>query len=180
MATLDEYFPRTLQFQPHRNADWRVIESADDFVVRMQGTLLPNWPAEVLTEWLHRHSNHMEDYAQLDFTRMAFERLVWPLEAVPGREAFKDGTFCDSFQNIELRAEDNSHDWLAHYMLREGTWNTPIVLLDSSGMAVSSVPDLIRTPYHLLEGHRRLSFLQGLKRLQKAQSFHAIWLVKVL
>jgi hypothetical protein len=81
--------------------------------------------------------------------------------------------FCDSFQDVEIRARENAYDWLAHYMLREGTWNTPIVLFNNEANQQSS----LRTPFHLLEGHRRLSFLQGLIRLKKTLPRHTVWIV---
>jgi hypothetical protein len=174
MTSPEEIYPTTMQYQPHRDADGRVIEPASEYVLRMQNTFLRDWPAEVLREWLHRHADFMEDYAFLGFEKLHFEKVEWKLNQLPGREAFRDETFCDNFQNIEMRAADNQHDWLAHFMLKEGTWNTPIILLENS----SSKQEL-KAPYHLLEGHRRLSFLQGLKRLGKANPAHSLWIVRV-
>jgi hypothetical protein len=174
MASLEEIYPTTMQYQPHRDGDWRVIEPSSEYVLRMQKTLLCHWPAEVLREWLHRHADFMEDYAFLGFENLHYEKVEWQLNQVPGREAFRDETCCDGFQNIEARAADNQHDWLAHFMLKEGTWNTPIILLENS------IPtEGMKAPYHLLEGHRRLSFLQGLKRLGTARPAHSLWIARV-
>lgn len=174
-----ERYPTTLKYQPHLDGDWRVVEDGTAYAERMRTGLLPGWPKEVLVEWLHRHASHMEDYAFLGFENFAFERVTWPTHQIPGAAAFRDESFCNNFQNVEDRAAHSEHDWLAHYMLREGTWNTPIVLLDSSSVAGSSYATKIKKPFHLLEGHRRLSFLQGLKRLGRAKPQHAIWLVRV-
>jgi hypothetical protein len=157
MASLEDIYPTTMQYQPHRDNDWSVIEPASDYVMRMQKTLLSHWPAEVLLEWLHRHADFMEDYAAIGFEALRYDKVEWQLDQVPGREAFRDETFCDNFHNIEARAADNPHDWLAHYMPKEGTWNTPIILLENP----SDIKGM-KSPYHLLEGRRRLSFLQGL------------------
>jgi hypothetical protein len=121
----------------------------------------------------------MEDYAFLGFERFRFESEVWEVGQIPGREAFRDEGFCDDFQNVETRAALNKDDWLAHYMLREGTWNTPIVFLDNRGVDGSLQEMRLKSPYHLLEGHRRLSFLQGLKRLHKARPEHSLWIVRL-
>jgi hypothetical protein len=176
---LDERFPLTLPFQPHRDEDRGVVESASDYVLRMRRGPLAHWPVEVLVEWLHRHADFTEDYAFLGFEHFRFERVAWDLARIPGREAFRDEGFCDDFQNVEERAADNSHDWLAHYMLKEGTWNTPIVLLGSASASPVFESEQLKTPYHLLEGHRRLSFLQGLKRLKKALPEHFLWIVHI-
>lgn len=124
MTSLQDIYPTTMQYQPHRDADWHVIELASDYISRLQGGLLRHWPTEVLGEWLHRHADFMEDYAFLGFERLRFTRVSWELAQIPGREAFRDESFCDSFQNVEVRAAENQHDWLAHHMLQEGTWNT--------------------------------------------------------
>jgi len=175
--TLEEVYPTTLIYQPRRDEHWNRSEDVDAYVWRMKRGPLSNWPEELLREWLHRHADNMEDYAFLDFTKLRFTLETWPLERLPSREAFRDERFCDSFQNVEERAADNPNDWLAHYMLKEGTWNTPIVLFDNryAGGAVGE-PEL-KSPLHLLEGHRRLSFLQGLKRLNKAREQHQVWVV---
>lgn len=174
---LEEIYPVTLKYQPFRDEDWRVVEEELDYVHRMQKGVLLNWPEELLKEWLYRHADCMEDYAFLNLERLKFTLETWPIERIPGREAFKDESFCDRFQNIEERAEDMD-DWLAHYMLQEGTWNTPIVLLDNQGQHEFLTEVLLKQPYHLLEGHRRLSFLNGLRHLKKARPHHQVWLTK--
>jgi len=169
----------TLKYQPHQDANGRVIEPPSEYVSRMQSGPLRHWPGEVLREWLHRHPNNMEDYAFFGFEKFRFRKEWWELARVPGKEAFRDERFLENFENVEQRAAENQHDWLAHYMLREGTWNTPIVLFDNPHPVRSWLKKGIRTPYHLLEGHRRLSFLLGLKRLGIAQSRHALWIVHI-
>jgi hypothetical protein len=139
---------------------------------------LSHWPTELLKEWVFRHADQMEDYAFLGFERLRFESATWEVGQIPGREAFKDERFCDNFQDVEVRAQLNKHDWLAHYMLKEGTWNTPIVLMDNRRAPGFLHEPKLKMPYHLLEGHRRLSFLQGLRRLGKARPKHAVWIVR--
>jgi hypothetical protein len=178
LITLTEQYPTTLKYQPRRDEDWRVVEDELAYAERMRSGPLASWPHEVLVEWLHRHANDMEVYCFLGFERLRFERVTWPADRIPGAAAFRDETFCRNFQNVEERAAYNRHDWLAHYMLREGTWNTPIVLLDSTTVAHAAHSARLKTPFHLLEGHRRLAFLEGLRRLGKARPKHIIWLAR--
>ena len=56
--------------------------------------------------------------------------------------------------------------------------NTPIILLDNRGIRGFLHEPKLKSPYHLLEGHRRLSFLQGLKRLGKARDRHSVWITR--
>ena len=172
-------YPQTSKYQPLMDDKMNIVEEDSAYAKRMQGTFLPGWLDEVLREWLYRHNNSIEKYAFLEFERFLFTPVVLRLDQIPGREAFDDETFCDNFCNIEERAKD-PHDWLAQYMLREGTWNTPIILLDNcSGQHRFPDGKPLKNPIHLLEGHRRLSFLNGLKRIGKVKSKHKVWIVRI-
>lgn len=89
LLTLAELYPTTLKHQPRRDKDWRVIEAALPYAERMRSGPLASWPQEVLMEWLHRHANHMEDYAFLGFERLRFERVTWPTDRIPGSRCFQ-------------------------------------------------------------------------------------------
>src|ERR1700721_3154823 len=118
---VEERFPLTWRYQPFVDDRGWVTEDVTAYVQRMQSGPLPNWPEEPLREWLHRHHGHdLENYADLNFERFRFSKEIWDTAQIPGREAFRIETFCDSFQDIETRAAENSYDWLAHFMLREG------------------------------------------------------------
>jgi hypothetical protein len=176
MQAADEYLA---QFDPFRDPDRRVDESPHQYAVRLQSSLLPHWPSEVLIEWLYRHAGHIYAYAFLRFELFQFSKVVWPLEKIPGREAFADPRFCDDFQNVEERAR-NRYDWLAKYMIVNGTWNTPVILLETPQVEIVAPGGwVLRYPLHLLEGHRRLSFLTGLRAISKALPQHAVWLVNL-
>jgi hypothetical protein len=97
----------------------------------------------------------------------------------PGKQLFWTAVTSSADPRHE-RAAYSRHDWLAHYMLQEGTWNTPIILLDSTTVAAAAAAHgaRLKAPFHLLEGHRRLAFLQGLIRLGKARPEHVVWLAQ--
>ncbi|MFW6039132.1 MAG: hypothetical protein ACOC9P_01500 [bacterium] len=171
----DGYIER---FDPHRDAKGRVVESEVDYARRMRATVLSEWPIEVLIEWFHRHAGYIGRYAFLRYETFKFERRRFALTEVPGREAFRDERFCDDFADVEARIRANRTDGLAQYMLREGTWNTPIVLLCTAADPVQCPPgEVLKRPWHLLEGHRRLSFLVGLREQGRAASVHEVWCV---
>jgi len=161
-----------------RNRYMNVAEECTNYVRRIHRSVLPNWPRELLMEWLYRHANSIEKYAFLDFESFQFELKTWNRDQLPGREAFDNEKFCDDFSGVAERAQLG--DWLAIYMGREGTWNTPIVLLDNRTKR-HRLPDggPLKSPYHLLEGHRRLSYLVGLKKMRKAALKHKVWLVSI-
>lgn len=178
IITFEEVHPATLKYQPRRDKHSRVVETESEYIGRMHAGPLPNWPTEPLKEWLFRHADQMDDYAFLGIEGFEFELATWCVGQFPGREAFRDEGFCDSFQDVEDRAAADQDDWLAHYMLKRGTWNTPIILLDNRGIREFLHEAKLKSPYHLLEGHRRLSFLQGLKRLGKARARHSVWIAR--
>lgn len=132
------------QFDPGRDfAEW-VIEDPRQYASRMQRTLLPEWPEEVLIEWLYRHAGHIYTYAFLRYEKFHFERQQWVLSQIPGKEVFADPGFFEGFQDIEQRAED-PYDWLAQFMLKHGTWNTPILLLQTPKHKINGLGELAVT-----------------------------------
>ncbi|MBW4472622.1 MAG: hypothetical protein KME45_19950 [Stenomitos rutilans HA7619-LM2] len=169
----------TSKYQPFRDSDERVIEDEESYARRMKADVLPDWPKEVLIEWLHRHADFIWKYVYLGFETFSFSNERWPLEKIPSREAFDDEEFCDAFSNVEERASD-PYDWLAQHMLEQGTWNTPIILLQNErGQHTFPGGEPLKRPFHLLEGHRRLSFLNGLRKIGKAFPYHDVWVVRI-
>lgn len=166
------------EFQPYKDDVGYIVESAEDYCQRMK-QVLPQWPDEVLREWLHRHADNISDYASLDFQTFSFELQGWSLESIPGREAFLEPGFCDSFSsrpNLTWRAEQGQ--WLAKYMIEHGTWNTPIVLLHHPKRIYQDKDGwLLQSPFHFLEGHKRLAYLNALRASGEAKAEHAVWLV---
>lgn len=166
------------RFMPF-NADSFEIEAPKDYAERMISGPLPQWPREVLIEWLHRHWIAIGDYAFLGFERMRFEREVWPAERIPGDEAYCDPTFRHGASSVFDRAEYDGGDWLAQYMIEHGTWNTPIILLRTNGIIEHPLYRPIRQPLHLLEGHSRLDYFIQLREAGQALAEHDVWIVEL-
>lgn len=164
------------QFDPYRDENDRVCEDPDSYAARMQAGPLRHWPKELLIEWACRHNRGAVHYTFLGFENLSFRSEVWSLNSIPGREAFADPTFHDNFVDVEKRAV-NPDDWLARYMLAHGTWNTPVTFLENRDASIqfpNGQP--MKSPFHLLEGHRRLSFLNGLRNIGKAGQEHTVWI----
>lgn len=154
--------------------------------------LLPNWPDEVLESWFYDNSGDiLEPYGFLDFSRFEFRRESWPLERLLGIEATLDtwlwqhqreGTSpCELFDFHHAGSGmANVRNWLTHYMVEHGTWSTPIVLLDNLG-GVYRFPhgEPLKSPVHLLEGHRRITYLDCLRQRGLAAPTHDVWLVTI-
>lgn len=166
------------QYEPQKDGDGWVTEEVKTYVARMRATLLPHFPEELLVEWLYRHHDSLYTYASF-FESLRFERQTWKLQEIPGCEAFNDPKFCENFSRTFDDRVRNPKDWLARYMNQHGTWNTPIVLLENLRGEIPSIAwAAIRQPYHLLEGHRRLSFLIALRNQGSALEEHTIWIAR--
>ena len=141
-------------------------------------TQFPSWPVIEELRLVANTAKHAEGQSADQLRRIRPEIFHSPIiRNDPNWPPFHDARFCDDFQNVEQRAEDR-YDWLAKYMLEAGTWNTPIVLFENPGTAFPSDENL-NSPYHLLEGHRRLAFLNGLKRLGRALPKHWVWIARL-
>ncbi len=178
MATDEDDLQR---FDPVRDPTTeQVVESPQDFARRMRSTILPNWPEELLVEWLHRHAGHIGRYAFLRFERLRFEIQTWPLDKFPPHAEFKAVTgFDDDLESVRSRARGCGGfpgHFPAVYILEHGTWNTPVVMLDSEDQQLIH-PDgwPLMTPYHLLEGHSRLSYLLALRAAGLGNPTHRVW-----
>jgi hypothetical protein len=170
------YPPEVEPYLPCLDEDWNRAEAEPGYLARMR-VALPRVPDEVLREWFYRHWNDLGHYAFLDFSTLRFELQAWPLQDVPGREAFADPGFCDDFSRSFEERFKNPHDWLARYMSEHGTSNTPVILLHNlGGKHAGTAYRPLRSPWHLLEGHRRLSFLQALRRSGRALDAHSVWI----
>ncbi|MFI5299741.1 MAG: hypothetical protein ACHREM_16770 [Polyangiales bacterium] len=169
--------PSADSYMPHAH------EGAKAYAARLRSTLLPSWPEEVLIEWLHRHPNQIGHYSFLDFATFRFRLETWPRDAVPGGEAFGDPIYqrrwLDFGSNLLTERVKRRGDWLARYMCEHGTWNTPIVLLRNDCASAMRPDDTyLGSPFHLLEGHRRLSFLNKLRVENLAGASHQVWVVE--
>ncbi len=166
------------KFLPTANAHGNTAEAPEAYAERMKSTLLPNWPTELLIEWLHRYDHGMAKYCFLGFETLEFEKVTWKLRDVPGVEVYGDPRCFDDYRDIDHDASIRAN-WLPRYMKEHGTWKAAIILLKNDGEIVA--PDgfgPLRSPFHLIEGRRRLSYLNTLRERGEAKGEHDVWLVK--
>ena len=130
---------------------------------------LPNFPEEVLREWIVRHDFGcvFEPWAWLGIDSLSFTFQSWPLASIRTIRGNEDQN-PDWFVN-----QADSDDWLPEEMRATGTWPTPIIVLNPENIALEILRDrhqAVDSPI-LLEGHRRLSIL-GV--LPNPQSEHTV------
>ena len=151
------------------------VEPFEEWYPRV-ASAIPGIPQELAEHWLYDNWGALEQnvnymsLVDINATREMLE-LSQILE-ITVQESWKiePGT-------AYLDAWVQAHDELALQMAQAGTWPVPIVVLDNEGsVAAPGRPDIGR--WHLLEGHRRLTLVNGLAAAGKAQPSHEVWLVK--
>ena len=167
-------------YQPHWNPEAFCKEPFERYLARMRDGVLPDWPEDALRSWLYEHAGGLEPYAWLDYSAFRFRAVSWSTDAVPGRECFWDSGFCDDFSRKVWNPESAPDDWLLHHMIKSGTWPTPIIALENPAPGLEAPwGRRLSSPIHLLEGHRRLSFLNGLRQRGMAAGEHHAWVVRM-
>ncbi len=156
-------------------------EPFDSYKLRVK-PLLPNWPDDPLEHWLYRHYSYMiGPYGWLGFDTLHFSHGIWSSMRVYN-EVGSDGLNSIDGMGIQVYSNaDSERTWLQNYMLREGTWPTPIIVLRNTTGMVSPRGEIYGTPFHLLEGHLRLGYFRNIFRRdrQSLKDLHEIWTVDV-
>lgn len=157
-------------------------EGAEEYAARV-GALLPNFPADVLIQWFHRHPNAIHRFSRLGLERLEFSEERWFGSEIPKAEAFENPGDYAMLQK-GARHGGYKNEWLLEQMRVCGTWPCPpIFLANPKGGEVYSLPygdhtgrDSVRCrqPWHLLEGHHRLAYLP----LVTTGGIHRVWVAR--
>ena len=159
------------------------MEPVEDFVDRAR-LLLPNFPDEVLGDWLHRHwHDAVSDYGWLGFEGLNFERQEWKASDLLSKVESFMGEDLDRIRHwIPFYTDSNyaEGDWLIARMKAAKTWPGSILVLDNNQCL--SLPNGLGlgAPYHLVEGHHRLGFLHAMVETGEVSlgSKHGVWLLE--
>ena len=167
------------QLRPDRHGDTDV-EPWPHYRERVR-LLLPNFPDSALEQWLHRHYPHaVSDYGWLGLRRLTFQPKKWPTERVLTDVGSLQSDLIKQYAERLRSDPDLQQKWLGRRLIEDGTWPVPILVI--SNHEGISMPNGLRlaTPFHLMEGHRRMGYLHALvedKRWTPAAE-HELWLVQ--
>ena len=167
------------QLAPLHYRDERLKETQQEYLGRM-ADVVPNIPPDVLEQWLFRHWRGFEsNWSWLDLSQVSFRQEVWSTERV-----FRqiDSLCMDLILGLSERLKSNRYvqsSWLGHFMLEEGTWPNPIIVLQNTDNLRNPYGKILR-PFNLLEGHHRLAYFIAMKQLshQALQHEHTVWLAR--
>lgn len=138
---------------------------------------LPNFPSEVLLEWIGRHGyEQMRRWKHVDLKSLKFEKVEWTtaevarLKPMPNSEDY----FQRGDNSMGTAALARNGDWLAQQLLSYGTWPYPIVVMENDG-TFSGPSGAVPVGNVLVEGHRRVSLLLNAPQ-DMLQDTHKVWL----
>lgn len=148
--------------QPAGWGGWKV-ESFQDYEPRARA-LLPNFPRDVLEDWVFRHyGDAVSDYGWIGLRGVRFEKCLWRTERIlnevrswPGDDR-TSGWTTQFRERVQFQKSD-----LGAYMLQHGTWPFPILVLDNSGSVKRPDGLALASPLHLMEGHHRYGYLRAM------------------
>jgi hypothetical protein len=157
------------------------VEPFSDYLRRWPAELKA-FPANLIETWVYRHWDQFRD------EWMPQRALEWKYESrfFSNDEVMKIAHFANELSIMDYWGDQlfscriRRETWLAAFMLRHGTTPEPILVLDADTKVrhhKAFEGEVILKPFHIIEGHKRLSYLRGMIRhnhpLLKKQ--HVIW-----
>ncbi len=163
---------------PSLNKNEFITEDFKDYCVRIQKEF-PNLPEDIIEQWFFDHYQQIGDFVK-----------EYPLAKFVCRKEFistADLPFDHHYVAEELKKaskarylkgiEDNTILGLGriyNHIRDHGTWPRPIILLRNK----DKLPQY-SSPYHLIEGHKRLSVLCIYKDRIKILNEHEAWVCEI-
>jgi hypothetical protein len=158
-------------------------ECVDDYVSRLQH-VLPNFPEEVLREWLHRHndafirrfSHHDLFYWDFELTLISNSEIINIQLFQKAKQAFLD-------IGLKLRGHEcNRESEPGKFMIKNGTFPSPIIIFNEAKNHYDFTGEQYLAPYHLAEGHKRWGYLNAMiqsntKLFPILQNKHQVYLI---
>jgi len=137
---------------------------------------LPHFPDDVLEQWVYENFPiFSEDIWEIDYDRLRFSKVMINSENV--WKIHDEANYYDGGIGEDVITKKTRSTELSDYMLANGTWPRPIIVLDTENSNTDGEYEYLR-PYHLLEGHRRLVYLKRMLDSGLAvQEHHTIWKV---
>lgn len=150
-----------------------------DAYVQYAQHYLPNFPREVLLEWIGRHGyEQMRRWKHVDLRSLRFEKVEWTAAEVARLKPMPHSEdYLQIGQNsMGACALSREGDWLAQQLLSDGTWPYPVVVIENDG-TLSGPSGAVPVGKVLVEGHRRVSLLLNTPQ-DMLKGTHTVWLAR--
>lgn len=157
-------------------------EPESDYLARVK-PLLPSFPADVLLQWFHRHGVDAHgSYDWLNYRALTFTQEIWSTDRVLKQvRSWPDGDLLDAFAKAFVVDPEIRAGWLGSCMVDEGSWPVPPIVLRNPDGLCDPAGTCLGQPFHLLEGHRRVSYFRAMASDPQwtLAPDHSLWLVTV-
>lgn len=165
---------------PHRYGDHHV-EPLQSYVERIR-PLLPNYPDDVLEQWLYRHWHCVrETWSWLGLHALSFVKVIWPASQIYSQVKSGNQEAIDGWSQQFRREHILRESYVGKFMLQHRTWPVPpIVVRNDHGLTMPHGLKL-GEPYNLLEGHHRLAYLRSMYEYGSLNPCHVhpLWVATV-
>ncbi|KMV32008.1 hypothetical protein L4D00_07365 [Photobacterium swingsii] len=157
----------------------RHCESWDTWRVRAH-TMLPQFPDEVLEQWLYRHwKGVLCNWGWLDFNAMSFTKQSWSSDKVLSEICTPHDDVIDKLSR-RMSNPIFQRSWLVQNMQDTGTWPVAPIVLEYERDLYATNGRVLKAPFNLLEGHHRFAYLKNLSENNEfIQDKHEIWVAKI-
>ena len=164
-------------YEPKVNNIGEHIESPDEYFLRIKN-ILPNFPKEVLIQWLYEHWNDIDNFAWLGFEKLNFESVEWSVSELLA-SGIEDHEVIETYKyNFVNGSYSDRIKSLSSYFQKYGTWLIAPLLLKNQDNNISYPNGFAcNSPYHPIEGHHRFAIFFANKKSELLQKEHKIWLV---
>lgn len=143
---------------------------------------LPNFPDNVIEQWPYRHfDDFCRHYWYLDFETFEFRHTKFSLDDIFNiKTRMTDKDVKDWGNNYLNRHKNHLETYrVFDYMSRNKSWEQPIIVLDTK-TCPNDKREALHCPFHLLEGHMRLSVLLAkIRNNEPVSCYHDVWLVRM-
>ena len=165
-----------------KNININERESFQEYKVWLNN-ILPNFPDDVLEQWIYRHYPYYRHYEWIGFQTILFNR-----KAITAEEIIRDINQgeCNGFlgygeKYLYDKRNNKELNYLQIYMDDNKTWPVPIIVIDNHSDIRTPHGNSLGMPYHLVEGHRRLGYFHSLYKLNKNNLLneHEVWIITI-
>lgn len=153
-------------------------ETSDQFRARLTN-LLPNFPEEVLSQWVFENGGVLQkDFAWFNPVSASFQKSLWATERIVSeiRHWHEEGVEMEVRKVLDGNYRPGYR--LLRYMRENGTWPVaPVVYDNAHALSIQRGGGASR--YVMLEGMHRLGFFRALasSRPETLRASHRLWLV---
>lgn len=154
------------------------VEPLEDYLARVK-ELAPQYPDCILKQWFHRHWDCVRsDWAWIGLPWLRFHREFWSTDRIYSNLSYSNKKNVDSWSAQFRNDRRLRESYLGEFMLEHGTWPVPIIIVhNNAGLTMpNGIP--LTSPYDLLEGHHRLSYLRAMYEdgHNGLHQEHALWI----